>query len=342
MKIAGREIGSTEPPYVIAEVSCCHGGSLERALELIDAAKTCGADAVKFQAVTADTITIDCDRPEFTIQEGPWAGRNLYKLYTETATPFDWFPILFERARKVGITIFASCFDPTSVDLMVELGAPAIKIASFEIVDIPLIRKAAATGLPLIISTGMADANEVSAAVKALEPYPFNGHALLHCISEYPADPASADLLRIKHGIRHGFIDGLSDHSVGPEIPIAAVACGACIIEKHFRLSWHPDTEDSPFSLDETDFVEMVRHVRNTWAAMQPAPPDRHATHRPLRRSLFAVADIPAGAPFTADNVRSIRPGHGLPPGDIIHIIHATAARDIQRGEPMNWGMIAG
>lgn len=341
MNIAGREIGPGQPPYIIAEVSCNHGGSLERALEMIWSAKACGADAVKFQATTADTITIDCDRPEFTVADGPWKGRNLYQLYKQTETPFEWFPAIKANAENAGITWFASVFSKKAVDLMVDLDAPAIKIASFEIVDLPLIRYAASmSGKPLIISTGMASGQEINAAAMALEPYGHDQHAMLHCVSEYPCRPDQANLLRLKYGIKYSFVDGISDHSTGPEIPIAATALGAAIIEKHFRLSWHPDTEDSPFSLDEVDFNDMVKHVRNTWAAMQPVEIDAPAAHRPLRRSLFAVADIPAGQPFTAENVRSIRPGYGFTPAAINLFIGKTAVRDIARGEPMAWEMV--
>jgi N-acetylneuraminate synthase len=340
MIINGREIDRQHRPYIIAEVSCNHGGSLARAMELIDAARFCGADAVKFQCVTADTITINCDRPEFTIPEGPWAGRNLYELYSETKTPFEWFPAIKERAEKAGITWFASVFDRSAVDLMDRLNAPAIKIASFELVDTPLIKYAASTGRPLILSTGMASYQEITAAIAAIGPYGQWEHALLHCVSEYPTPHSQADLLRPKYGIRHGFVDGISDHSVGPEIPIAATACGVSIIEKHFRLSWHPDTEDSPFSLDEVDLMRMVEHVKNTWDAMQPPPERAEYMHLPLRRSLFAVADIKAGEMFTEENVRSIRPGNGLPPSRIDGIIGEVAARDIKRGEPMAWEMV--
>jgi N-acetylneuraminate synthase len=345
MIIAGREIGLGHPPYVIAEVSCNHGGSLSRALELIDAAKDFGADAVKFQCVTADTITIDCDRPEFTIKDGPWRGRNLYELYQRTETPFEWFPTIAERARLAGITWFASVFDKTAVDLMVKLDAPAIKIASFELVDIPLIKYAVATGKPIILSTGMASYNEVNAAIP--RGMDLNNLALLHCVSGYPSPASEANLYRIKH--LQGMFSywgeqavGISDHG-GPEIPIAATALGAQIIEKHFRLIAHPDTEDSPFSLDQWQFAEMVRNVRNTWLAIQQplGSSKSEESSRPLRRSLFAVEYIIKGDLFTERNVRSIRPGHGLPPAVIGNVIGQVATRDIVRGEPLSWEMVA-
>lgn len=344
MNIAGREIGPNLPPYIIAEVSCNHGGVLSRAIELIDAAKSCGADAVKFQAMEPDKITINCSRPEFTIEDGPWKGKNLYELYARTQTPFEWFPEIAGRAANVGITWFASVFDKTSVDLMVKLGAPALKIASFEIVDIPLIKYAASTDLPLLISTGMATEDEVmtaaEAVVAATKRWKVSNAIMLHCVSGYPTMPAEANLGRIKKWA--GTRIGISDHSTGIEIPIAATALGACIIEKHFRLSWHPETEDSAFSLDETDFFAMAMSVRTTWAAMQPPVGGAEAAHRPLRRSLFAVEDIRTGEFFTHANVRSIRPGHGLPPVMIEEIIGKFAAGDIERGQPITRAMING
>lgn len=343
MIINGRPIGEGHPPYIIAEVSCNHGGSLSRVCELIKHAHWCGADAVKFQCVEADTITIDCDRPEFTIQSGPWVGHNLYELYQRTQTPFQWFETIKQFADNYGITWFASVFDKTAVDLMVKLDAPALKIASFEIVDIPLVRYAMATGKPIILSTGMASFNEVRAAIP--KDMLLDNLALLHCVSGYPTPPSEADLYRMNQiggmfsGWGHEQVRGISDHG-GREIPIAATALGAHIIEKHFRLSWHPDTEDSPFSLDEKQFAMMVRDVRNTWLAIQPTTGAAEESSRPLRRSLFAVAPIKAGEVFTEMNVRSIRPGHGLPPAVIDQVIGKVATRDIERGEPLAWEMV--
>lgn len=331
MKIGDREIDPHRyPPYIIAEASCNHGGDINRVFELIDAAKSCRADAIKFQCFTADTITIDSDRPEFTIKDGPWKGRRLYDLYKQTETPFDWFPQIKERADKVGIQWFASVFDKSSVDLMVRLDAPAIKIASFEITDIPLIRYAAATGKPLLISTGMAreeDRRRVSNSA---------GHnwMFLECTSGYPT-PFDDVGLYAMWGTK-----GISDHTPGDVIPVAATALGAAIIEKHFRLFWHPDTEDSAFSLDETDFATMVKNVRNCWTAMQGRSFKSEEGHRDLRRSLFVVADVMAGEPLTEANVRSIRPGHGLAPLHYWEVHGRLAARDLARGEPLAWDMI--
>lgn len=346
MIIAGREIGHGHPPYVVAEIGCNHGGSLPRALAMIDAAKECGADAVKWQCFTPDTITLDCDRPEFMINDGPWKGRRLYDLYRETATPLFWFPEIFEHARKKGITTFASVFDRSGVDFLERLGCPALKIASFEIVDIPLIRYAASTGKPLIISTGMASDEEISPAwrevrtAQKIHDGELANAILLHCVSGYPTPPSEANLAHLKWWLESGGSYGISDHTLGPEIPIAATALGACIIEKHFRLSGAPNTEDSPFSMGEGAFKKMVKAIRNTWDALQPSTTESEAASRPLRRSLFAVADISAGQPFTAANVRSIRPGNGLPPALIDQIIGRHAARDIACGEPLAWELV--
>lgn len=349
MNIAGREIGPGHPPYIIAEISCNHGGSLSRATELIQRAKWAGADAVKFQAMTADTITIDCDRPEFTIKDGPWAGRKLYELYLRAETPFAWFPTLKEFADDIGITWFASVFDKRGVDFMVKMVAPAIKIASFELVDTPLIKYAVETGKPMILSTGMATYQEIWDAVP--KDMDRNNLALLHCVSGYPTPASEANLTRInalKRMFRTDHVVGLSDHSIGPEIPIAAIALGADIIEKHFRLSHHPATEDAPFSLNEEQFVAMVQSVQRTWQAIQSGPSSSEESSRPIRRSLFAVENIKAGDLFRADddlvtkaNIRSIRPGHGAPPAAIDQFIGKHAARDIERGEPMTFDMIS-
>lgn len=338
MKIADREIGPAHPPYVIAEISCNHGGSLKRALELMDAAKLCGADAVKFQAYTASTITLECDRPEFTIKDGPWAGRHLWHLYKGTETPFNWFPEIKRHADDLGITWFASVFDRTAVDLMVELDAPALKIASFEIVDIPLIKYAAATGKPLILSTGMATHDEAMNALTAAK----DQAAMLQCVSGYPADFADVDLLKMRWWWHNWATEtGISDHTLGSEIAVAATALGANIIEKHFKLFWHPETEDSAFSMDEIDFAAMVRQIKNVWHAMQePRIKASELPQRPLRRSLFVVRDMRQGEPFDRNNVRSIRPGDGLPPVEIDKVLGRAAARDIERGEPLAWGMI--
>lgn len=335
MRIGSHEIGPGFPPYIIAEISCNHGGSLQRAFELIDAAKSAGADAVKFQCYTPDSMTIDCKRPEFLIEKGPWRGLYLYELYKVTQTPPEWFPKLKERADRAGIDWFASVFDKAGIDLMVKLNAAAIKIASFEITDIPLIQYAANTGKPLILSNGMASWAEIDDVREALLPkYPGQDYMWLHCTSGYPAPIEDVGLQFM------GGLCGISDHTVSSEVPIAATALGTAIIEKHFKLFWHPETEDAAFSLDEIDFADMVRHVRNTWKAMQPTNKPSQDVHRPLRRSLYAVTDIKRGETFTEANVRSIRPGGGLAPKETGNVIGRVAQVDIARGDAIQWFMI--
>lgn len=335
MRIGNREIGPGFPPFVIAEISCNHGGSLPRAFELIDAAAAAGADAVKFQCYDADSMTIDSDRSEFVIQDGPWKGQRLYELYRRTQTPLEWFPRLKERADRAGIQWLSSVFDKRGVDRLIELDVAAFKIASFEVTDIPLIEYAFSTGKPLIISDGMANWHDVNDVRAALMPkYPGMDYIWLHCTSGYPTPVEDVGLI---------FMDGtsgISDHTTSIEVPIAATALGAAVIEKHFKLFWHPETEDAAFSLDEIDFAEMVRHVRNTWKAMQPTEKKSQDAHRSLRRSLYVVSDMKRGEAFSDANVRSIRPSGGLEPKVISAVLGRTATRDILRGEPLSWDMV--
>lgn len=340
MKIGAREIGPGHPPFIIAEIGANHGGDLKRALYMMEAAKAFGADCVKFQAYEADTITLDHGGPGFRIEDGPWAGHRLYDLYRKCQTPFGWFPKIAEHARHIGVTWFASAFDNTAVDLLVELDAPAIKIASFEIVDLPLIRHAAATGKPIILSTGMASNEEISDANWAIGPRWRHDVAFLHCVSGYPTPAHEANLGRLREFCSWGYPAGLSDHTTGTDIPIAATALGACLIEKHFTLPGLV-TEDSAFSLEPAEFAQMVRAVRSTWAALQPSRAASEQSSRPLRRSLYAVADIAAGEEFSTTNVRSIRPGHGLPPKEIDRLLGRTATRDVARGTPLASDMVA-
>lgn len=340
MIIDGREIDSSHSPYIIAEASCNHNGDLANAMKLIKAAKEAGADAVKFQCYEADSLTIDGDQNDFTIKEGPWAGRSLYGLYQKTQTPFSWFPILFDYARSKGITPFASVFDKAGVDLLERLDCPAYKIASMEITDIPLIEYAASTGKPLIISTGMATDDEVAEVVfQAFAPRT-EIPALLHCVSGYPTKSAESNLGRLLYfNSRYACPLGISDHSVGDAIPIAATALGACIIEKHLMLGIE-DTEDFEFSMDPIQFKNMVREVRNIWQAMQPPESDVEASSRQLRRSLYVVKDIEHGEPFTEDNIRSIRPSYGLPPKELPWLLTKRAAADLKRGTAMKYDYV--
>lgn len=333
IEIAGRKIGPGHPPYVIAEASCNHGKDIDRAIGLIHAAKWAGADAIKFQAYEANTITINHDSDDFIVKDGPWKGHYMYSLYTSTQTPFDWFPALFDAAKKVGITLFASVFDESSVDLLEGLRCPAYKIASPEIRDRHLIHYALRTGKPLIVSTGMASSYEIAAASQLLRTYAWERMAFLHCVSGYPTNVTEADLGRIEEIKRLTLCHvGLSDHSVSPIVPIAATAMGACILEKHFRVSWYPSTEDAPFSLSEWEFARMVVDVRKTWEAMQPGSGKAEESSRQMRRSLYVVKDTKKGDLFTRDNVRSIRPSYGLPPCDLDTVLRSHAAISLERG----------
>jgi N-acetylneuraminate synthase len=335
MRIGNREINSSQPPYVVAEISGNHSGNLFRAKELIKAAKRAGADAVKTQCYEPDTITLPCNKADFIIQDGLWKGRTLYELYEAAHTPFKWHPELYKLARDLEITIFSSVFDHSSIEFLERLGCPAYKIASMEIVDIPLIQRAAATNKPLIISTGMATMREIREADMAVGIS--NPAAFLHCTSEYPAVVERAGLCGITRliGEYASFPNreiGISDHTVGPIVPIAATAMGATIIEKHIRLNGDQSSEDASFSLDERLFAVMVHQVRNTWQAMQKVEAE-HNPSRQLRRSLYAVADIEEGEPFTEANVRSIRPGYGLPPKALPLLMGKKAKHDFKKGD---------
>ncbi|HYE47687.1 MAG TPA: pseudaminic acid synthase [Caulobacter sp.] len=344
IEIAGRPIGPGHPPFVICELSGNHNGSLDRALSMIDAAADTGADAIKIQTYTADTITLDVDRPEFRIQGGLWDGRSLHELYREAQTPYEWHPALFERAAARGVILFSSPFDETAVDLLASLDAPAYKIASFEAVDLPLIRYAAARGKPLIISTGMANAQEMAAARDAALEAGAAGVVLLHCVSSYPAVFADANVRTIPDmAARFGCPIGLSDHTPGSAASVAAVALGACVIEKHFTLARSDGGPDAAFSLEPAEFAALVRDCHDGWAALGRAHYDLLGSERAnsqFRRSLYVTADVPAGAPLSRDNVRSVRPGAGLPPADLDRVLGRPAARDLKRGEPLAWDML--
>ncbi len=339
--INGRRIGPDEPPYIIAEISANHNGSLERALELVDAAHAAGADAAKLQTYTADTMTIAHDGPGFTIEEGLWAGYTLHDLYSKAYTPWEWLEPLFERARRRGITLFSTPFDPSAVDVLEGLNTPAYKCASFEIVDIPLIEKMAATGKPMIISTGMADLGEIEEAVAAARGAGCRELAVLHCISGYPTPSEDANLLTIPHLAE--MVDapvGLSDHTMGVAVGAAAVALGASIIEKHFTLRRDEGGFDSAFSLEPEELKTLVEGARAAWAARGRVNYAREPSENamlPLRRSLYVVADIAAGETLSAENVRSIRPGLGMPPKHLPEVLGRTARRALSKGTPLAW-----
>ena len=341
--IAGRKIGPGEPPFVIAELSGNHNGVLDRALALVDAAADAGAEAVKLQTYTADTITLDHDGPSFRIEGGLWAGRTLHELYREASTPWNWHAALFARARERGLICFSSPFDETAVELLERLDAPAFKIASFEAVDLPLIARAARAGRPLIVSTGMTAPEEIAEAV-ATARAAGSEVALLHCVSAYPARFADANLKMIPRlAADYGCIAGLSDHTPGTAAAVAAVALGACIIEKHFTLSRADGGPDAAFSLEPDELRRLVEDCRNAFDALGEAAYRRGAEesgNRQFRRSLYVVRDVPAGEIIGEADIRSIRPGHGLPPKVLPEVLGRRAARDLTRGEPLAWDMV--
>ncbi len=347
IQISSRKIGAAFPVYIVAELSANHCQCFETAVELMRRAKEVGADAVKLQTYTADTLTIQSDRPEFRIDGGtPWDGRTLYDLYEEAYMPWDWQPRLIETARKLGLEIFSTPFDRSAVDFLEKLGAPAYKIASFELVDIPLIEYAAAKGKPLIISTGMATLTEIDEAVTAARSAGASQVALLKCTSAYPAAPEGMNLRTIPHmaGLFHLPV-GLSDHTLGITVPIAAVALGACIVEKHFTLSRAIPGPDAAFSLEPAEFKAMVENIRTSEKALGEIEYElsaQEAKSSVFRRSLFAVKDIRAGERFTEENVRSIRPGYGLHPRHLKEMLGLCAAQNIERGTPLGWELISG
>lgn len=344
IEIAGRKIGVEHSPYVICELSGNHNGSLERCLSMVDAAADTGCDAIKIQTYTADTITLDVDRPEFRIHGGLWDGRSLYELYQEAQTPFEWHAAIFERARQRGVTIFSSPFDETAVDLLDSLGAPAFKIASFEAVDLPLIRYAAGKGKPLIISTGMANLAEMQTALDTALTAGAAGVLLLHCVSSYPATFADANVRTVPDmAARFGCPVGLSDHTPGTAASVAAVSVGASCIEKHFTLARSDGGPDAAFSLEPAEFKALVTDTKNAWAALGAAHYDVLGAERAnlqFRRSLYVTADVRAGEILSRTNIRSVRPGNGLPPGELDNVLGKTATRDIARGEPLDWSMV--
>jgi pseudaminic acid synthase len=344
LTIDGRRIGADEPPYVIAEISGNHNGDLTRALDIVDAAARHGADAVKLQTYTADTLTIDHDGPGFRLDGGLWSGRTLHELYGEAHTPWEWHEALFERGRAAGVTVFSSPFDPTAVELLESLGCPAYKIASPEIVDVGLIEVVAATGKPMVMSTGMATMDEIELALGVARDGGCRELLLLHCVSGYPTAPADAGLERI--GELAAAFDvpvGFSDHTLGVAVAIAAVAVGAVAIEKHVTLVRADGGVDAAFSLEPAELGALVDGVRSAQVAVGPGtdgPSAAEVGSLVFRRSLYVVADVAAGEPLTTANIRSIRPAHGLPPRHLREVLGRTATRALERGEPLDWSMV--
>ncbi|MBL8589432.1 MAG: pseudaminic acid synthase [Methylobacteriaceae bacterium] len=344
-KIGDREISRQAPPYIVAEMSGNHNHDIGRARALIDAAAKAGADAVKLQTYRADTITIRSDRPEFRIPGGLWKDRTLYELYEEAYTPWEWHGDLFAHARAKGIDIFSSPFDLTAVDFLAALDAPAYKIASPEAIDWGLMEKVAATGKPVILSTGMASNAEIGEAIEVLKSNGAGGIVVLHCISSYPAPTDQAHLAKIRRiAERFDVLTGLSDHTMGLEVPIAAVALGAVLIEKHFTLKRADGGVDSAFSLEAEELAELVRATRLAHQALgDPEADDIEAErmNRQFRRSIYFVADLPAGAEIRPEHVKSIRPGLGLPPKHLRDIVGRRTKAPIAYGTPTSWELIA-
>ena len=342
ISIAGRRIAADEPPYVIAELSANHNGRLETAIKIIEEAKKAGADAVKLQTYTADTITLNSDAEEFQIHGGLWDGKTLYQLYQEAHMPWEWHKPLFEHAAKVGITIFSSPFDNTAVDLLEDLNAPAYKIASFEAVDLPLIKYVASTGKPMIISTGMADAEEIQEAIEAAREGGCKELAILHCVSGYPAPAEDYNLRTIPNMIeRFGLVTGLSDHTLDNTTAIASVVMGASIIEKHFTLNRNGGGPDDSFSLEPAELAALCRDSKTAWAALGNVDYGRKSSEQgnvKFRRSLYFVKDMKAGEVITADSIRSVRPGFGLSPKFTDKVIGRSVKADVQKNTPLNFG----
>jgi pseudaminic acid synthase len=341
-RIGDHAIGPGHPTFVVAEMSGNHNHDFDRAARIVEAAAKAGANAVKLQTYTPDTLTIDCDKPPFRVAtDNAWAGKTLYELYKEAYTPWDWHPRLQRVAKDNGITMFSTPFDATSIEFLAGLDVPAYKVASFELVDPQLLRLIAARGKPVIMSTGMANLGEIHEAVEAIRAAGSPPLALLHCVSAYPAPPSEMNLATIGHlGRAFDVVTGLSDHTLSDTCSVLAVGQGASIIEKHFTLRRSDGGPDSFFSLEPEELTRLVKAVREAEQAIGTPHYERtpaEAKNEVFRRSLFVVRDVQAGEPFTAENVRSIRPGNGLPPKFLPLVLGRTARVNIERGTPMTW-----
>lgn len=342
--INGRKIGPDYPPYIIAELSANHNGDINRAFAIMEEAKKAGADAIKLQTYTADTITLECDSEEFKIHGGLWDGKNLYQLYKEAQMPWEWHQPLFEKAKELGITIFSSPFDFTAVDLLEDLDAPAYKIASFELIDLPLIKRVAQTGKPMIMSTGMANAEEIAEAIATAQSNGCQELVVLHCVSGYPAPADQYNLRTIADmAERFGVLSGLSDHTIDNATAVAAVALGACLIEKHVTMDRNGGGADDSFSLEPHELAALCKDAKTAWSALGTVNYTRTEAEKgnvKFRRSLYVIRDIKAGDVLSNDNVRSIRPGFGLAPKYLEQVLGKTAIVDIKRGTPLSFEFI--
>src|SRR5690554_5922825 len=345
IKICGRTIGTDYPPYVIAELSANHNGSLDTALRIVTEAAKAGADAIKIQTYTADTITLNSDAPDFRIEGGLWDGETLYKLYERAHMPWEWHKPLFEAAEKAGIPMFSSPFDTTAVDLLEDLNAPAYKIASFEAIDLPLIRYVAGTGKPMIISTGMADAEEIEEAIAAAKDGGCRELAILHCVSGYPAPAEDYNLRTIPDMIeRFGLVTGLSDHTLDNSTAIASVALGASIIEKHFTLDRNGGGPDDSFSLEPEDLTALCRDSKTAWKALGEVDYGRKSSEQgnaQFRRSLYFVKDLKAGDVVDVAAIRSVRPGYGVAPKYMDEVIGKRLKVDVARNSPVSFELLS-
>jgi len=338
-------IGPGFPTYIVAEMSANHSHDFNKTVKILKAAKEAGADAIKLQTYTPDTLTIDCNNEYFQIKGTPWDGHTLYDLYGEAYTPWEWQPKLKRIANDLGMDLFSTPFDHTAVDFLEKMGVPVYKVASFELVDIPLLRKIAQTKKPIIMSTGMASLAEIDEAVNAILEAGGSKLALLKCTSAYPAPPEEMNLRTIPHlSEAFGVPVGLSDHTLGSAVSVAAVSLGACVVEKHFTLSRDIPGPDSAFSLEPHEFKEMVGAIRVTEKALGKVSyelTDHEVSSRTFRRSLFVVRNIKAGQIFSDATIRSIRPGYGLSPKFLKEVIGKRAAKDIRKGTPLSWAMIS-
>jgi pseudaminic acid synthase len=343
--IENRKIAETEPPYIIAELSANHNGSLQRAKLLLKMAKESGVDAIKIQTYSADTMTIDCDKSDFMIKGGLWDGYKLYDLYNEAHTPFEWHSELYKYAKELGVVLFSSPFDETAVDLLETLNTPAYKIASFELTDLPLISYVAKKGKPIFMSTGMASEVEISEAIETARSSGCNSLLLFHCISSYPTPIAQSNLKQIiKLKKTFGVSVGLSDHTIGNTAAITAIALGACAIEKHFTISRNDKGPDSEFSIEPNELKSLVNETRDAWNALGDdnfSRPKSESDSKVFRRSLYFVSDIKSGEKIKSTDIRRIRPGFGIPPKHFDEIIGKTVTKDVSRGEAVRWELIS-